>query len=239
MFQYEQVIIQFSIFLIGIVASQLNCLNGGTLINDQYCSCPVGYHGLECNGTVCPLQMFENPVGSGNCMCYPGFTGQNCDEIEKCWNDFPMSQGACDCSGNEMYAGLFFGTLCDQFDCEHERLHCLPGTTHWNLETLETTCECRPPYDGIYCEKIGDCYHGGTPYEETVNVSTYKYGGPPGQVFGEFPLPQTVPEVKAMCSCVPPFTGQFCEQLVCDNGKIIEATPDEDFGQYACRNSKI
>lgn len=238
MFQLNRNFFKLSLIFSGVLASNLFCHNGGTPINDEYCFCPVGFHGLNCKGKICEKQQIENPPGSGNCTCYPGYAGDECDQVNQCWNGFSVSvenQGICDCSDeNPQYTGLFFGALCDEFDCEHERLHCLPGTTKFNFTSFETSCQCKPPYGGKYCEIIQSCFHGGTPSDEIVEINPI--WPPPVSVFGEFFSQTPVKAKRSTCICIPPFTGQFCEELVCKNGTIVKSSEYEfnNTGRYEC-----
>lgn len=163
-------VIFYEFYFINATTSVINdCKNGGTKIEDEYCFCPVGYHGLQCEFEICqpPFQNIDD-----KCECFPGFNGNFCREIEFCWNGFSFSllkTGFCDCNAhpiNKNMGKVFTGALCQLFNFIHELWFCLPGTKNFNFETLETTCECRPPYTGKYCNSIGTCYNGGTPLHD-------------------------------------------------------------------------
>lgn len=203
------------------------CKNGGTLTAyDQFCQCPVGFHGSQCQHKICPPRQLEN--STGDCACSPGFTGTNCDEIDSCWNGFAPSlerKGYCNCNdptNSSLYSEVFIGTLCDRFHTLYEELHCLPGTTSLDFENLETTCNCMKSYTGRYCNRINACENGGTPIE--VGFTPTYWGPADGNMVA----------MVQKCQCNPPFTGELCEYLACVYGKIVTKQADSNATHYEC-----
>ena len=76
-----------------------NCYGRGTCdesTNPPKCiSCDMGWMGPACND-VC-LHGIQEPMDSGNCSCYEGYTGENCDS-ECSENGLIGASGFCECT---------------------------------------------------------------------------------------------------------------------------------------------
>ena len=103
------------------------CKNGGTckdLINSYKCTCPVEYHGLNCekyyhcssspclNGGSC-----DDLLNGYNCGCQIGFYGPNCEKIDRCSSGPCLNGGSCIRDANSFHCQCrigFQGTTCDE-----------------------------------------------------------------------------------------------------------------------------
>uniref|UniRef100_A0A158QF61 Notch receptor 3 n=1 Tax=Hymenolepis diminuta TaxID=6216 RepID=A0A158QF61_HYMDI len=212
------------------------CLNRGLcedLPNRQFrCSCPQEYAGLRCefrnpclvkpckNGGQC----FLNNLGTRDCRCPRGFTGEDCEiDINEC-------------------------EIGERSPCEHNgtcvnesggyRCVCLNGYTGANCESRVLNCKPNPCQNGGICEEMGDSFECTCPrgYEghlcqTDINdcaESPCQNGGVCEDLVGAF-----------RCNCLSGWKGTLCEQrmLPCDfspchnNGTCLN-TPD---GQYVCK----
>ena len=105
-------------------------------------------------------------INSYSCMCYPGFTGENCSiNIDDCSPSVCQNNGTCEdrvddfiCSCPDTYAGK---TCERQSFCSSEQDNCRNNgfcNTSSTEGIIETSCECLPGYTGLTCEtEINEC----------------------------------------------------------------------------------
>nr|AEY69046.1 EGF repeat-containing protein [Thamnodynastes strigatus] len=144
---------------------------------DEYsCLCRRGYHGKNCDYSVC----FSNPCknegeceviparGDANdeyrCICRPGYNGKNCENGDFCDVNLCENGGTCFKTPDDPTSFFclckyrYFGTTCHEYDkgpclsdpCKNEgECEVIPG---WGDLPDEYRCICRPGYNGKNCE---------------------------------------------------------------------------------------
>ena len=98
------------------------------------CDCKPGFRGVACQIVVgCPNNCANNGnCVRGSCVCFPGFSGEDCSEGSVC--------GESGCSGNG--------------DCRHGKCHCHPG---FEGEHCEVKSKCNGEKG---CSGNGECKNG-------------------------------------------------------------------------------
>nr|CUU99098.1 neurogenic locus notch protein [Hymenolepis microstoma] len=211
------------------------CLNRGVcedLPNRQFrCSCPQEYTGLRCefrnpcivkpckNGAQC----FVNNLGTRQCSCQPGFTGEDCGiDINECEIG---ERSPCEHNGTCINESGGYRCVClneyTGVNCESRVLNCKPNPCQNGgiCEEMEDGFECTCPhgYEGPLCQtNINDCVE-----------SPCQNGGVCEDLVGAF-----------RCNCLPGWKGTLCEQRMlpcdfslCQNNGTCSNTPD---GEYVC-----
>ncbi|NQV52461.1 MAG: hypothetical protein HQ500_04720 [Flavobacteriales bacterium] len=79
------------------ITDNVNCLNGG-VCDDGKCDCEKDYFGPSCE-TFCEEGTYKK--SSGECVCYPGFTGESCGtELRLDW--IASYNVPSDCNGQDV-----------------------------------------------------------------------------------------------------------------------------------------
>ena len=92
-------------------------------------NCSLGYMGPACNDPC--INGLQVPMDSGNCECFPGYSGVGCDS--ECSQHGYILNGTCQC------AKAWRGTLCDIPGCPGMNDDC-SGHGSCNSATHECTC---------------------------------------------------------------------------------------------------
>jgi len=188
----------------------------------QYCECPEGFHGLQCD------------IQSSKCGEHHCFHGGECVSM----TEGTRHKHHCDCTKTHTkeisYAGKYCqyesDNYCDKATTENGQLFCVnDGVCHQQGSHLG--CECPPGFHGPICEfKNADqpddyedcgliCDNGGQCRKGVKDTSWLSKFGP--EVAH---LSQTNTENFEHCVCEEGFLGVACEHKV-------EKCPD---GEYAC-----
>jgi len=84
------------------------CQNGGTLLSDGTCNCPMCTTGPQCQHHYC----YNNGNCTNNvCTCNSGLMGDHCDIVAPCQNGELLSDGTCICPM------CYAGDQCQYFIC--------------------------------------------------------------------------------------------------------------------------
>ncbi len=108
---------------------------------------------------------------SGKCVCYSGYTGEDCGiSIKKCPNDCSGTgkcrEGICDCE-KSYYSE----------DCSRTALNCL-NSGYFNYTSLE--CQCKDGFYGDNCEKkkcLNNCSENGLCLESGICQCNQNFKG--------------------------------------------------------------
>ncbi|XP_047096656.1 epidermal growth factor-like protein 8 [Schistocerca piceifrons] len=132
------------------------CLNSGTCVKPERCSCPPGFTGHHCEHSVCSPSCLNGGscVKPNLCTCPPGFTGHRCEtrDCGGCRNGGTcLRTGLCAC--RDGYGGDH---------CEHDVDECSsnPCDQLCTNSVGSFQCECRPGFtllaDGKSCRSQGN-----------------------------------------------------------------------------------
>lgn len=173
-------------------AEENKCQNNSTCIDDigsYRCECPTGFIGTYCEKQIdyCSTKEF-NPCQNDakcvkdvvnnyyQCICKPGWSGQNCTINDDDCEDNMCQNGAicvdkisgyeCECPVG--YSGEFCEVApnvdvlfqqtspCQHHDCKHGVCFLPPGATDY-------VCKCSPGYTGKRCDQISSItFHSGS-----------------------------------------------------------------------------
>lgn len=158
------------------------CLNGGTPGSNNVCICPAHYSGdaceyLDCvNGQTAEVIVNNTFVGL-KCLCKDFWMGEKCDRPQGCFNGGTLENDKCTCPAP------YIGDLCDQQDCKNGHLiyanaqdlqptyYCDPtkcnltnsaSMTPACMQSCGTFCICNLGYGGAECDRLTQCFNGGT-----------------------------------------------------------------------------
>lgn len=219
------------------------CKNGGTCVDahcDFNCSCLTGSEGQFCENTDCRIRQCQNgghcfsgPGSVFSCNCSSGYAGDFCElDIDEC------SAGTHSCDPNSSCTNTFGGYQCRCFtgflgdgfqcvdinECSVGMHSCDPMSSCINTPG-GYQCRCSTGFqgNGFQCFDIDECVTLPCTSQLCVNtVGSYRCeqltcSAQPGicQHGGTCDDFNTGPE----CSCIPGFTGQYCESIVsaCDS----------------------
>ncbi|XP_078372759.1 uncharacterized protein LOC144656412 [Oculina patagonica] len=142
------------------------------------CVCPQGYYGDKCQLDIdeCILNTHDcssdadcsNDVGSFQCTCFPGFTGdgKTCQDIDECTLNTHDCSPDADCSND---VGSFKCTCKSEFTGDGQRCEdideCILNTHDCSSDAACSNdvgsfqCTCNPGFtgDGKTCEDINEC----------------------------------------------------------------------------------
>ncbi|CAH2009923.1 unnamed protein product [Acanthoscelides obtectus] len=143
----------------------LSCENGGvcTITNGrESCTCPLEYHGRNCEIPVCGKHGKPMTAHNGKvvCTCANGYSGERCDQdicLNHCQNGGTCKVGAKqpECSCPKYFAGRRCEiNLClarSPPDGCKESCNCQNGGT-CNILNDKAICRCPDNYGGYHCE---------------------------------------------------------------------------------------
>nr|VZI47990.1 unnamed protein product [Spirometra erinaceieuropaei] len=229
------------------------------------CECNPGYNlDPRDNRTCVRDKCFDTCVPgqgeceNGHCVCLPGFTGINCElDIDECL----LGTHTCDqicintpgsyrCECQPGYAvSASGGDRCERLDCNS---HCVPGQGDCS-DSGE--CQCRPGYEGEWCELEVDLCSAGRHTCEHICVSSQNSffcrchdGFRPDPRDPSKCLPLGCPKEcvpgqgickpeTGQCECKPGFQGDLCDLNVdecsLNNGGCSHKCVDT-FGSFHC-----
>ncbi|XP_071965811.1 uncharacterized protein [Antedon mediterranea] len=146
------------------------CLNGGSCFHGigrsfYLCRCVVGYEGNNCETDINECEISPCSAGSTcvdllgryQCQCQPGYTGSRClIEIDECASNPCFNDATClddvgryDCLCPPLYLGQNCENrvnLCTNSPCLNN------GVCNGLSNDILSLCECKPQWEGIYCE---------------------------------------------------------------------------------------
>jgi hypothetical protein len=187
----------------------------------QYCECPTGFHGLQCE------------IKSSKCGMHHCFHGGECVTV----NDGSTQKRFCDCSKAysrvSSYAGEFCqyeaDNVCDEKKTSNGQLFCVNGGV-CRLDDSNLSCSCPKGYHGPICEFKDSnitndfedcnlvCANGGKCRNGAKDTSFW-------DKFGDALSHYSVSHDKNFEHCVCPegFTGLTCEikMVVCPQGNHV------------------
>lgn len=177
--------------------------------------CDPNYYSSRCN-VYCRAQ--DLPTGHYTCdestgrkVCMPGWQGNNCQrDINECGSERSLchsgtchnSLGSYSCACSNGYSGTHCENVenpCQQDPCEH-------GTCFSRPDSREYTCVCEAGWEGELCQARTDpcqaqpCHNGGSCSSNDMKTSY-------------------------TCSCLYPYTGSLCEELLTTTTSTTTTTP--------------
>lgn len=157
---------------------QTNCNGNGQCNLQGKCQCLNGYYGQQCehktivsfdSSTTPTVQTTNRPqvsikcpsncAGNGQCMsygkckCYPGYSGESCQDKDLCYNVDCLNQGSCDPTTGLCQCKFGFkGSSCELKDDElwAKLFNC---SNHGKFNYLERKCNCDAGYSGLDCSE--------------------------------------------------------------------------------------
>lgn len=135
-----------------------NCSFNGDC-NYGFCSCHVGYYGVDCSNTSCPgtFCYYNEFTHEQNCThaCQAGYVHTDADvyigdvyKIPCTENNWGTSHGICDGFGSVQCAPPYIGSDCGTKDCKS---NC--SFNGWcSIEYPVSRCMCQPGYFGEICD---------------------------------------------------------------------------------------
>ena len=176
--------------------ADMPCANGGTCMPNGkhfHCSCPIGYFGKTCEGSMpCERSPCHNGGRCTNidskrfqCACKLNYVGDHCETELPCLNNPCKMNGTCTninvnnfkctCYGN------YYGDRCEKYmPCHYNP--CRNGGSCENVDTENFRCVCPSGKTGSTCESQMDCQHSnrnltsyGLVVRQISSYNTYQY----------------------------------------------------------------